>query len=214
MDAGTRQCVNSSAPVPSLSGVLRIQTARVGGWLYDAWVNRTPVPQWPLVATASDGVAYRIRPICPADAERERAFILALSPESRFRRLMYTLREPSKEFIAQMVNVDHHRDMALVALHGEGSQEKIVGVARYSADQDGPDCEFAVAVSDDWQCRGIGSTLTRLLFEYAAREGFRAIYGTILADNHRMLELAEFLGLTVEPAVAGQSTVRASRRLN
>lgn len=138
---------------------------------------------------------------------------MSLSPESRFQRLMYTLREPSAEFVARLVNVDQHRDMALVAVLGEGAEEKIIGVARYAADPDGRDCEFAVAVGDAWQCRGIGSTLTRLLFEHAQREGFRSIYGTVLASNQRMLELAEWLGLTIEPAVAGQQTVRASRRL-
>lgn len=159
------------------------------------------------------GVAYRIRPIRGNDAEREREFILSLSPESRFQRLMYTLREPSAEFVARLVNVDQHRDMALVAVLGEASSEKIIGVARYSADEGGRDCEFAVAVADAWQCRGIGSTLTKLLFEHAAHEGFRSIYGTVLAGNQRMLELAEWLGLTVEPQEPGQPTVRASRRL-
>lgn len=181
-------------------------------------------PRWPIAARSTDGVVYHIRPICAADAERERAFIMALSPESRFQRLMYTLREPSAEFIAHLVNVDQHRDMALVAVHGEGPDEKIIGVARYSSDAigsdaigsdvSGRDCEFAVAVADDWQCRGIGSTLTRHLFDYAQREGFRSIYGTVLADNARMLELAQWMGLTLEPQVPGQSTVRASRRLN
>jgi acetyltransferase len=160
------------------------------------------------------GAEYRIRPICADDAERERAFIMGLTPESRFQRLMYTLREPSAEFVARLVNVDQHRDMALVAVLGAGTDEKIIGVARYCADENGSDCEFAVAVADEWQCRGIGSTLTKLLFEYAAHEGFRSIYGTVLADNCRMLELAEWLGLSVEPAVPGQPTVRASRRLN
>jgi acetyltransferase len=160
------------------------------------------------------GLEYRIRPIRTDDADREYSFIMSLSPESRFQRLMYTLREPSAEFVARLVNVDQHRDMALVAVIGEGKQEKIIGVARYSADEHGPDCEFAVAVADAWQCRGIGTTLTRMLFEYAAHEGFRSIYGTVLASNLRMLELAGWMGLTVEPLVPGQSTVRASRRLN
>jgi acetyltransferase len=160
------------------------------------------------------GIEYRIRPIDKGDAGRERAFIMSLSPESRFQRLMYTLREPSAEFVARLVNVDQHRDMALVAVLGEGNDEKIIGVARYAGDADGRDCEFAVAVADEWQCRGIGTTLTKLLFEYAAREGFRSIYGTVLASNQRMLELAEWLGLRVETRVGGQTTVRASRRLN
>lgn len=173
-----------------------------------------PAPKWPSSARTTDGIHYLIRPIRPDDADRERAFILSLSPESRFQRLMYTLREPSDEFVAHLVNVDHHRNMALVAVHGQGPDEKIIGVARYAADADGKDCEFAVAVTDAWQCRGIGSTLTKLLFEYAAREGFRAIYGTVLAGNQNMLELAEWMGLTVETPEPGQSTVRASRRLN
>lgn len=160
------------------------------------------------------GVAYRIRPIASTDAERERDFIMSLSPESRFQRLMYTLREPSAEFVARLVNVDQHNDMALVAVLGEEPREKIIGVARYSADANGRDCEFAVAVADAWQCRGIGATLTRLLFEHATREGFNSIYGTVLASNQRMLELAEWMGLTIEPPVPGQATVRASRRLN
>lgn len=160
------------------------------------------------------GVEYRIRPIRPDDAGREREFIVSLTPESRYQRLMYTLREPSAEFVARLVTIDQHRDMALVAVLGEADEEKIIGVARYAADDDGPDCEFAVAVADAWQCRGIGTTLTKLLFEYAQREGFRSIYGTVFANNQRMLELAEWLGLTVEPSVEGRVTVRASRRLN
>ena len=169
---------------------------------------------WPRTACMSGGVEYRIRPIRPDDAGRERAFILSLSPVSRFQRLMYTLREPSAEFVARLVQVDQHRDMALVAVLGEAADETIIGVARYAADEGGDDCEFAVAVADQWQCRGIGTTLTKLLFEYAAHEGFRSIYGNVLADNQRMLDLAEWLGLTVEPQTDGQNTVRAVRRLN
>ena len=168
---------------------------------------------WPRTASMAGGVEYRIRPIRPDDAGREHAFILSLSPTSRFQRLMYTLREPSAEFVARLVHVDQHRDMALVAVLGEGADEKIIGVARYAADDGGLDCEFAVAVADQCQCRGIGTTLTKLLFEYAAHEGFRSIYGHVLADNQRMLELAEWVGLTIEPRTAGEPTVRASLRL-
>jgi acetyltransferase len=170
-------------------------------------------PRWPVPLRTPGGFGYRVRPIRKDDAARERDFILALSPESRFQRLMYTLREPSDDFIAHLVDVDGHRDMALVATTGDGDAERFIGVARYAADETGVDCEFAVAVDDDWQCRGIGSTLTKLLFEYARVEGFRAIYGHVLADNRRMIDLCEWLGLEVEPTVSGQPTVRVSRRL-
>ena len=167
---------------------------------------------WPRTARTSDGQTYLVRPIRTDDTDRERAFILSLSPASRFQRLMYTVREPSDEFIAQLVHVDSHSTMALVAVIGAGDAERFIAVARYGADKGGQDCEFAVAVSDDWQCRGIGSTLTRMLFDFARAEGFRSIYGHVLADNQRMIDLAEWLGLTVEDRAPDSLTVRASLR--
>jgi acetyltransferase len=170
-------------------------------------------PTWPLIEHASDGTDYRVRPMRKDDAALEREFILALSAESRFQRFMHGMNEPSDELIARLLDVDSHGRVALVAVIGAPPDEHIIGVARYAADADGRDCEFGVAVADAWQCRGVGTTLTRLLFDYAAREGFRSIYGNVLAGNQRMLELAEWLGLVIEPPVPGQSTVRASRRL-
>ena len=164
-------------------------------------------------ARTTDGVDYRIRPITPADAERERAFILGLSPASRHARFMHAMREPSPDLVHRLVDVDGMKNRALVAVIGTGTDEHIIGVARYGADEHGPDCEFAVAVADDWQCRGVGTTLVERLFVDAARAGFRAIYGTMLADNARMLDLAEHLGLEVEPWDGKQPTVRAARRL-
>lgn len=164
-------------------------------------------------ARTSDGIAYEIRPIQPADAAREREFIARMSPASRYQRFMHSLAEPSSAFIDQLVNVDYRRTMALVGVVGSGDAQRIIGVARYAADDDGPDCEFAVAVADDWQCRGIGTTLAPLLFEYAAAQGFRRIYGTVLADNARMLDMASWLGLRIDPPEPGQNTVRAWRAL-
>jgi acetyltransferase len=160
----------------------------------------------------SAGVEYQIRPIRPDDAQREREFIARLSPQSRYQRFMHSMREPGPEFIDRLVNVDHDRTMALVAVVMENGAERIIGVARYAAD-DAEQCEFAVAVADDWQCRGVGTTLVPLLFEHAARRGFRIIYGTVLADNQRMIELARWLGLTVDAPRAGEVAVRAWRRL-
>jgi len=171
-------------------------------------------PGWPRLERTTDGMEYRIRPMRADDAAREREFILSLSHESRFQRFMHAIGEPSDDLIAHLVDVDPHSRMALVAVIGAAPAERFIGVARYAADADGPDCEFGVAVSDAWQCRGVGTTLTRLLFEHAAREGFRNIYGHVFSSNQRMLELAEWLGLHVDPAQQREPTVRASRRLN
>jgi acetyltransferase len=174
----------------------------------------TPAGRWPRVMRAPDGVVYRIRPIRKNDAQREQSFIMNLSAESRFQRFMYTISEPSEAFVAQLVDVDSHRNMAFVAITGEGDGETIIAVARYAADERGVDCEFAVAVADAWHTRGLGSTLGNLLIEHATREGFRTIYGSVLANNQRMIDLFDWLGFKLAPRERGQATVRASRRLN
>jgi acetyltransferase len=156
---------------------------------------------------------YRIRAIRPDDAGRERDFIAGLSAQSRYLRFMHMVQDPGDALIQQFVNVDGHRTMALVAVIDQAGAERIIGVARYAAD-DNDECEFAVAVADAWQCRGVGSTLVKQLFAHAAQQGFRTIYGIILADNPRMVELAQWLGLTIERSQPGEATVRAWRRLD
>jgi len=130
----------------------------------------------------SDGTAYEVRPIRPDDAAREREFIAGLSPASRYQRFQHDLREPDQQLIDRFVNVDQHRTMALVAVVKSLGRERIVGVARYAADND-EECEFAVVVADEWQGRGVGTTLIPLLFEHAASEGFKVIYGMVLAGD-------------------------------
>jgi len=161
-----------------------------------------------------DGIEYSIRPITPADARREREFIAAMSPLSIYQRFLYVLGEPSADMIEHLVNVDGHRHMALVATVGAADAEHFIGVARYAADNEGTDCEFALAVADAWQCRGIGTTLAPMLFEHAAAQGFRRVYGYVLAANDRMLGLCHYLGLTIDSRPVDNGLVRAWRWLD
>ena len=177
-------------------------------------LSKTRAFTCPVAAQARDGTHYRIRPITPEDAAREREFITGLSVESRYRRFMYTLNEASATFIQRLVTIDRHFHMALVAVVGTGADERIIGVARDAADDGGIDCEFAVVVGDEWQGRGIGSTLAKLLFEYAATQGFRMIYGNIQVDNEQMLALARHLDLEVDKPLPRQEMVRAWRMLD
>jgi len=152
--------------------------------------------KWTRVATTRDNVTYRIRPICAQDASRERAFIMGLSPESRYERMMYTMYEPSSDLVDRFVRVDYHHNMAFVAVIGQGDEERILGVARYALNGD-EGYEFAVVIADDWQGRGVAATLSRLLFDYARIESIRTLHAKILATNHRMIEFARRLGMSI-----------------
>lgn len=164
------------------------------------------------IALTRDGSCYRIRPIRADDADRERAFIAQLSPESRYMRLMYSLRDPTEAFVERLVHVDYHTSMAFVAVIGERTHERIIGVARYAMDG-AAQAEFAVAVMDDWQARGVGMTLSGLLFEYAQAQGVRNVHATMLAANHHMIELAHGLGMLTQRQAEDPGLITAARAL-
>jgi RimJ/RimL family protein N-acetyltransferase len=143
-------------------------------------------------------VDYVIRPICVEDAGRERDFICGLSAASRYHRLMYAVREPSQEFIERMVQVDRVHAMAFVAVVGDGVAQRIIGVARYASAPGSAGSEFAIAVADPWQSRGVGTAIALRLIEHAREQGIHHLDARILATNSRMLGLAHGLGFIVD----------------
>ncbi len=169
--------------------------------------------QWQRSALTRDGAEYRIRPIRPDDSDHDRDFIMQLSEASRFTRMMGSMREPSKALIDHLVGVDYHRDMAFVAVIGSPDSERIIGVARYAADASKRDGEFAVAVSDAWQSRGIGTALMRVLLKYAKDQGLRRIHGLIFAHNDRMIDLARKLGMNLRRPPDDYTVVEAAQHL-
>jgi acetyltransferase len=166
---------------------------------------------WPQYASTRDGVEYRIRPIRADDRERDRAFIAGLSAQSRRSRMLGLIREPSVELLDHVVRVDYRREMTLVAVVGEGADEAIVAVTRYGGNP--AYCEFAVAVADEWQARGIGTHLSELLFAYAKAQGVRRMYATLPADDKRMLKFADDLCMRVRRSADDNSIVEAWRTL-
>src|ERR1700730_16730177 len=99
----------------------RRHTGDTGVALRDA--NKPDRGEWPRYAKNRDGVEYRSRPIAADDLERDRLFIEHLSPASRYSRMMGLMREPSAALLKRLVNVDYRREMALVAVVGEGEEE-------------------------------------------------------------------------------------------
>lgn len=159
-----------------------------------------------MIVMTDDGTPYLIRPIGPDDAARERDFICGLSEESRYQRLMYTVREPSPALIDQMVSVDFRRSMAFVAVVIEGRSERMIGAARYASSADDSGCEFAIVVADLWQSKGVGSALARRLIDYARGQGILRLHASILATNSRMVTFAHRLGFTTR-RTRGDSTL-------
>ena len=129
-----------------------------------------------------NGEQVLIRPVRPSDADAEQVFVRSLSPTSRLLRFHLGIRELAPETLRAFTNVDERRHVAVVAQQG-GPDGPIVADARYVRD-DGDDtsAEFAIAVADEWQGRGLGRHLMRRL------------WGHVLYENRRMLAMVREAG--------------------
>lgn len=154
-------------------------------------------PHWN--TTLSDGSEVLIRPIGPQDAAAEKAFIEALSPESRRNRFLGQIGHPSDEFIRQLTDIDYINDVALVATAPDGAGYRIVGVSRYAVDSSRKGCECAVAVADSWHGKGLGTALMECLKTLATERGLLSMKSIDLAENWEMRDLASALGFHSSP---------------
>jgi acetyltransferase len=160
-----------------------------------------------------DGTNLTIRPIRPEDAEIEQAFVRGLSEESRYFRFVNSMLELSQAMLVRFTQIDYDREMALIAVLEEGQVETQVGVCRYIINTDGHSCEFALAVADAWQRKGIGHKLMATLMDVARDKGIRSMDGEVLANNHSMMKLVSRLGFQVTTSPDDPSIRCVAKRL-
>ncbi len=154
-----------------------------------------------------DGTAVRVRPIRPEDSAIEQAFVRNLSAESKYFRFMSALGELPEAMLFRFTRIDYDREMALIALVCEQGHEVEIGVARYVVDGTASGCEFALAIADAWQHRGLGTILMLDLIAAARRHGLTSMQGMVLSTNSAMLGLAHALGFSIRTN-AGDAHVR------
>jgi GNAT superfamily N-acetyltransferase len=146
-----------------------------------------------------------VRPIEPSDKLELVAAFERLSEASRRRRFLSPHGQLTKGELRYLTEVDHHDHEALVG-YDRGTGEGI-GIARYVRHaQRSNSAEIAVAVADEWQGRGVGTTLLHALAERARSEGVWRFTALMLAENDAMAHLLDDLGET-QVVEVGQGTV-------
>ncbi len=169
--------------------------------------------------TLKDNSSLLIRPIQPEDADRERAFVARLSPETLYLRFMMPIRELAPSMIERFTQIDYGRELALVGVvsrtndHGESSDE-IVGVARITPTTEPSRCEFAIVVEESMQGTGLARALMQRLIEAARTLRYTQIEGVVLRENPRMLKFCEAMGFKILPNPDDSNERIATRRLS
>lgn len=169
-----------------------------------AGVAAAAAQDWPL----NGGRVVRLRPLTAGDRGAEQAFFNGLSLDSRHQRFHVGLRELSPRLLALLTEVDQRLHRAWVVEAVEPGRP-VIADARYVRDPAQPAlAEFALAVADDWQGRGLGRRLLAHLAGDARRQGVQRLFGEVLADNRRMLGLMREVGARLQAHPDGGQLVR------
>jgi GNAT superfamily N-acetyltransferase len=140
-----------------------------------------------------DGATMHVRSTRPSDRKALETFMLGLSEESRYFRF-FSLCINSARMVEGSIGDDPQLRYSLVAM--VGVEGPIVGHAIYIAT--GPDrAEVAFAVSDQFQKKGIATTLLRQLAQVATAAGITSFEAFVLPQNHHMLSVFRASGFPV-----------------
>jgi acetyltransferase len=145
----------------------------------------------------SGGLEVLVRPIKPEDAPLLVELFRSMSSNSIYYRFFSPMKRLPESMLARFTQIDYDREIALVALREEEEGETMIGVARIICDPDLRKGEFALAVGDPWQRKGVGARLLELCLALAREYGIEKIEGNVLADNEKMLRLGARLGFKV-----------------
>jgi RimJ/RimL family protein N-acetyltransferase len=138
--------------------------------------------------------------------EKEDAALLVnmfhrLSPESkRLRFHLYTARIPGERIWQEakaLSDLDRQRQVAIVAtIIEDDGEEQAVGVARFArATVEDTEAEVAIVVRDDFQRKGLGKYMLRMLADRGRELGITHFTAWIMAENIRLMKLIEGMEL-------------------
>jgi acetyltransferase len=166
-----------------------------------------PYPgEWQKDFAAEDGAQYHLRPIRPADVALYADFFAKVSEGDIRLRFLAPRKSFPADMLVRLTQLDYDREIAFVALDGEGA---LAGISRLNMDPDREVGEYAVLVRTDLQGQGLGAALLQYLIDYAKADGLSRIEGFILEENTKMLGMAEHLGFQIAHNAEGPGVARA-----
>ena len=148
------------------------------------------------------------RPLVPQDRDAFQDFVRGLSPDARANRFLAPVKELSPATLEAMTQPDQARHVALVATEGG----RIIGEGRYVAEAGNGRAEFAIAVADDWQRKGIGARLLASLVVAARVAGLQVIEGEVLRTNMAMLGFVRRVGFALK-SCSGDARLLVAERI-
>ncbi len=131
----------------------------------------------------------RLRLINPKDIGLWTDFVNGCSEKSLWLRFLSPF-SATPERAQRFCNVNPEEEIAVVAEMKDGNQYKFLGIARLIKNKrcEG-EAEYAIIISDLWQNKSLGHTLSQQCIELARKEGYKTIRAETLQENYAMLRI-------------------------
>jgi len=146
-------------------------------------------PEWLAELPLTGGPVVRFRHVRPDDEPLITDAIRTASRETLLHRFFSPIRSVSPSMLRQMLAIDRAKETCIVGVTKEQGAARMVCGARYVKLPAGEAAEFAITVHDDFQRRGLGKFLLKLLAGLAVAEGIQRFEADVMNSNQKMLNL-------------------------
>jgi acetyltransferase len=161
--------------------------------LHDAFHLFTYRESW----SSRDGRTVILRSITSKDKRIEKELIDGLSIQSSNYRFFHVIKEATEEMVNKFCDIDYKNEVAIIAEWDSQGRKRNVGVVRLFIDPGLKAGEFAILVADNFQNSGLGTKFMKTLIDIGRERGLKSIYGTVLADNSRMMAMVKKCGFEI-----------------
>jgi len=136
-----------------------------------------------------DDRPVRLRLINPKDIGLWTDFVNSCSKKSLWLRFLSPF-SATPERAQRFCNLNPEEEIAVVAEMKDGDKYKFLGIARLIKNKRCEDeAEYAIIISDLWQNKSLGHTLSEQCIELAKKEGYKTIRAETLQENYSMLRI-------------------------
>lgn len=146
----------------------------------DEWLAELPL---------TGGAMVRFRHLRPDDEPFISDAVKTASRETLLHRFFSPIRRVPPELLHQLLAINRDRETCIVGVVADSGSMRLVCGARYVKLARPATAEIALSVHDDFQGRGLGTYMVRLLARLARTEGLRWFEAEVMASNDRMLHV-------------------------
>jgi len=146
-------------------------------------------PEWLAELPLTGGPPVRFRHVRPEDQPLITEAIRTASRETLLHRFFSPIRSVSPDMLRQMLSIDRTNETCIVGVTEDHSVGRIICGARYVKLSQAGAAEIALTVHDEFQHRGLGTFLLKLLADLARTDGIRQFEADVMASNQKMLNL-------------------------